>query len=169
MEKCRESTVYHKSQLFWLLLAVIALLIWSAAEFKSYFAGKPSYLGIGYILFFIGILIWRYAFRYTCILNEHEMIVISQGLGISRTVRINLDDVESFADRYVKSFFRRTGISRYLYRYSSGDNRPIRILVFKKKTKMHAVLFKSSDKFIEELANLKPKQYLKLASDGSKK
>lgn len=165
MERCHDSTVYNKSRLVWLLLAIIALLVWLAYEVKSYLAGKGNYLGVGYILFFTGLLIWRYAFRYTCILYHDTMVIISKGLGISRTFSINLADVESFSNKYVKGFFRRTGISRYLYRYSSGDNRPTRILVFRKSGKMHAVLFKANDAFIEELVKLKPNNYLNLA-DG---
>lgn len=165
MEKYRESTIYNKGQLMWLLLSIVALAVWLVWEVKSYMEGKPSYIGIGYILFFAGLLVWRYAFRYTCILSEHEMVVISQGLGISRTFKIDLDTVESFSNNYIKSFFRRTGIKRYLYRYCSGDNRPTRILVFKVNGKMNAVLFKASDKFIEELVKLKPNNYLDLAND----
>jgi len=162
MEKCRDGTVYNKGQLVWLLLATIALLGWLAYEVQSYLAGKGNYMGVGYILLFTGLLIWRYAFRYTCILHQDAMVVISEGLGISRTFRINLDDVESFSNKYVKGFFRRTGISRYLYRYSSGDSRPTRILVFRQSGKMHAVLFRANDTFIEELAKLKPDNYLNL-------
>jgi len=110
----------------------------------------------------VGLLVWRYAFRYTYILTDTEFIIETYGLGMKRTYTVDLAKTESFADRYKKSFFRKTGIRQYVHRYSSGDALPTRILVFSENgKKLTAVLFKVSDRFMNELAARMPRQYLR--------
>ncbi len=162
VERYRETSVYSKEQLFWGFFGVVVLLIWLSVEINTYLSkGKISFLGIGYIIFFFGIIVWRYGFRYTYILTDSKFIVRSQGLGIARNYDVDLNRTESYSNKYVKKFFKRTKISRYLYRYSSGDNRPVRMFIFNdNRGKLNAILFKASDQFIEELKKIMPDKFL---------
>ena len=85
-----------------------------------------------------------------------------KGLGLSRKKVIDLAQLESFSDRYKRSFFRKTAIKKYIHRYSSLDGNPQRILVFRENGKLTGLLFKSSDKVIRLLAERYPDQYLQM-------
>ncbi|MDF2566469.1 MAG: hypothetical protein K0Q53_2873 [Massilibacillus sp.] len=160
MEKYRETSEYSKEKLIWMGLAIIALIVWSVVEIKAILAGKLNLGGVVYILLFTGLLIWRYAVSYAYSLTKDELIIYSKFLGFSKTFVVAFDSVENYSDQYVKKLFRRTGISCYNYRYSSGDGKTTRILLFRCKGKKHAVLFKVSDKFMQELQKLMPEKYL---------
>ncbi|WP_378953858.1 hypothetical protein [Pelosinus sp. sgz500959] len=151
MEKYQEITEYSTKNLIGMGFIITVLVSWLAIERESYVGGNVSYLGIGYILFFSCILIWRYAVRYTYILTDQELRITSRFLWFSPTIVIPLNSIETYSKRYVKQYFKRAGMSRYIYRYSSGDGRTIRIVIFKDKGKLSAVLFKVSDQFMEKI------------------
>lgn len=151
MGKYQETTEYSTKNLIGMGLIIAVLVGWLVIERDSYLGGKPSFLGIGYILFFSCLLIWRYAVRYTYLLTDQELRITSQLLCFSPTIVIPLDSIETYSNRYVKQYFKRAGMSRYIYRYSSGDGRMTRIIVFKDKGKLSAVLFKVSDQFMEKI------------------
>ena len=73
---------------------------------------------------------------------------------------VNLNDTESFTNNYVRSFFKKTKIGHYIHRYSSMDPNPQRLLVFREKKHLAAVIFKGSDKFMRELKKLMPEKFL---------
>lgn len=160
MEQYRETSGYSKEKLIWMWLAIITLIVWVVFETKNILAGKLNFTAIAYILLFAGLLIWRYAISYTYALTKDELIIHSKFLSFSKKVVVPLDIIENYSDQYVKKFFRRTGISSYSYRYSSGDGNSTRILLFRKNGKKQAVLFKVSDKFMQELQKLMPEKYL---------
>lgn len=151
MGKYQETTEYSIKNLISMGLIIAVLIGWLTIERESYVSGKPSFLGIGYILFFSCLVIWRYAVRYTYLLTDQELSITSRFLWFSPTIVIPLHSIETYSNRYVKQFFKRAGMSRYIYRYSSGDSRPTRILIFKEKGKLNAVLFKVSDQFMEKI------------------
>jgi len=154
MEKYRETSEINKVKLLWMGLSILALVVWTGIEVTSYLAGKPSFLGMAYIGLFCGLLVWRYAVSYIYILTDNELIIISNFLFFSRTFTLPLNLVESYSDKYIKSIFKRTGISRFVHRYSSGDGRLTRMVVFSEQGKSHAVLFKVSAGFMKELKAL---------------
>lgn len=160
MEKYRETSDYNKEKLIWMWLAIIALFVWTVFEIKNISAGKLNFAAIAYILLFAGLLIWRYAISYTYALTKDELIIHSKFLSFSQKVVVPLNTIENYSDQYVKKFFRRTGISYYSYRYSSGDGNSTRILLLRKNGKKQAVLFKVSDKFMQQLQRLMPEKYL---------
>lgn len=162
MEQYRETTIYSKEKLFWMWLAIIALVIWFFVEIKAILSGDLNFGGIAYILFFSGLLIWRYAVSYTYALTKHELMIHSNFLGFSKHFIVSFDEVESYSDQYIKKFFRRTGIGTYIYRYCSGDGKTTRILLFKKNGKKQALLFKVSDTFMLQLQKQMPEKYLDL-------
>jgi len=156
MEKYRETSQFSKKNLVWMVLSILALLVWSGMEIKAYFDGKPSFLGLAYIGLFTGLLFWRYAVTYVYILTDHHLTIKSKTLSFSRTFTVPLNSVDTYSDQYVRSFFKRTGMSRFVHRYSSGDGQVTRLLVFTKEGKSNALLFKVSDGFMKELKTLVP-------------
>ena len=156
MEKYRETSQFSKKNLVWMGLSILALLVWTGIEVKAYHDGKPSFLGMAYIGLFAGLLFWRYAVGYVYILTDCELRIISQFLSFSRTFTVPFHSVDSYSDKYVHSLFKRTGMSRFIHRYSSGDGQVTRMLVFTKQGKPNAVLFKVSDRFMNELKALLP-------------
>lgn len=123
-------------------------------------------LGWGIDTVLVGLWVWRVCFGYTLILyDNHRLEVISHGLGfIRRSYVVDLTRTESFTNRYVKKFFRKTKISHYIHRYCSLDNNPQRLLCFTegKKNKLAGLLFKSSDKFVQHLRRQMPDKYIQL-------
>lgn len=152
MDKYQETTEYSTKNLIGMGLMIAVLVGWFMIESDSYVSGKPSFLGMGYILFFACLMIWRYGVRYTYELTNQELSITSHFLWFSPKVVISLDSIETYSKKYVRQFFKRAGMNRYLYRYSSGDSRPTRIVVFKNKGKLSAVLFTVSDQFMEKLS-----------------
>lgn len=151
MDKYQEKTEYSTKNLIGMGLIIAVLVGWLMIESDSYVSGKPSFLGLGYILFFSCLIIWRYGVRYTYELTDQELSITSRFLWFSPMIIIPLDSIETYSKQYVKQYFKRAGMSRYIYRYSSGDSRPTRIVVFKEKGKLSAVLFKVSDQFMEKI------------------
>lgn len=152
MEKYREISQFNKGKLLWLGLSIGVLMVWAGVEIKACVAGKPSFLGMAYIILFFCLLFWRYAVKYIYILSEQEFTVISKVLFFSRTFTISLDSVENYSEHYVRSFiFTRTGMNRFVHRHSAGDGQPMRLLVFSEKGKSNGLLFKASDRFMKEL------------------
>jgi hypothetical protein len=159
MVRYQETSQFNKEKLFWMGLSVIALIIWMGIEIQSYIAGRPSFLGIAYIGLFFGLLLWRYAVRYTYALTNQELIITSQFLYVSRNFIVSLDSLESYCNQYKGNIFKRGGISRLVHRYSAADGRATRILKFTEKEKSCGLLLKISDKFMDELKVLRPKIY----------
>jgi len=156
MEKYRETSQFSKKNLAWMGLSIVGLLAWTGVEVNAYLEGRPSLMGIAYIGLFAGLLFWRFAVGYVYILTASELIIISKTLSFSRRFTVPLQSVESYVDHYVGSIFKRTGISRFVHRYSSGDGQMTRMLVFTQQGKPNGVLFKVSDGFMKELKALVP-------------
>lgn len=159
MVKYQETSQFCKEKLFWMGLSIIALIIWMRIEFQSYIAGNPSFLGIAYIGLFCGLLLWRYAVRYTYVLTNKELVIISQFLYISRTFTVSLDSLESYCNQYKGNIFKRKGVSRLIHRYSAADGKVTRILTFTENEKSCGLLLKISDTFMNKLKVLQPKIY----------
>lgn len=160
MEKYREESLWGKEQAVFAAAILTVIVAWVGWETWLYVRGSGSIGGIIYITAFFGLWFWRFAYRYTYILEDDRLVVVTAGWGLERRLVIGLDGVESFANRYNKKFFRRTGIKKYVYRYSSGDPRPTRILVFKRGEKLQGLLFKASDNLIGQLQELMPAKML---------
>ncbi|MPM25499.1 hypothetical protein SDC9_71994 [bioreactor metagenome] len=156
MEIYRELSQYNSSKLLWLWLAIIVLVMWLGKEVHSILAGKPSFTGVAYVVLFGGLLVWRYAVRYTYSLTNRQIIIISHFLWFSRTFTVDLSMIESYSGKYVRSIFKRNGIKRYVHRYSSGDSDPTRIIIFNHKGERQALLIRVGEKFADELSGLIP-------------
>lgn len=158
MEKYRETSQFSKGKLVWMGLSILALVAWAGIEVTACLAGKPSFLGMAYIVLFSGLLFWRYAVSYVYILTDQELIISSKVLFFTRTFTVALDSVESYSEQYVRSFiFTRGGVNRFIHRHSSGDATMMRLLVFSQQGKSSGVLFKVSDRFMKELKSVIPK------------
>lgn len=123
-------------------------------------------LGWGIDTVLLCLWVWRVSITYTLILyKNHSLKVVYRGLGVIRySYTVDLARTESFTNKYVKSFFRKTKINRYIHSYSSLDNNPQRLLVFSegKKNKLVGLLFKASDKFVHYLRKQMPDKYIQL-------
>lgn len=141
------------------LVPIVALLGWAALQTTS---GHSSILAWTYSLVFLALWIWRFVFSYTYILTDKEFIVLSHGLGFTRKYSAALDTTESYTNKYDKDFFKKTKLRHYVHRYASDDSRKMRLIVFNPKGSLRGVMFKSSDRFINELKRLMPDKFLPL-------
>lgn len=125
-----------------------------------------SIVGWGLNLVLLGLWCWRVSFKYTLILyKERRLEVITEGMFfIKRSYSVDLTRTESFTNKYVRSFFRKTKLTHYIHRYSSLDENPQRLLVFTegKKNKLAGLLFKCSDDFLKKLQKSMPDKYIQL-------
>ncbi|MGM9520822.1 MAG: hypothetical protein ACI3WS_09110 [Phascolarctobacterium sp.] len=125
-----------------------------------------SIVGWGLNLVLLGLWWWRVSFKYTLILyKERRLEVITEGMFfIKRSYSVDLTRTESFTNKYVRSFFRKTKLTHYIHRYSSLDENPQRLLVFTegKKNKLAGLIFKCSDNFLKKLQKTMPDKYIQL-------
>ena len=125
-----------------------------------------SIVGWGLNLVLLGLWCWRVSFKYTLILyKERRLEVITEGMFfIKRSYSVDLTRTESFTNKYVRSFFRKTKLTHYIHRYSSLDENPQRLLVFTegKKNKLAGLIFKCSDNFLKKLQKSMPDKYIQL-------
>ncbi len=160
MQQYIEQSEYSREKLIWMWLAVFLLIVWSGFVVKEALLNHLNLAAVAYILLFSGLLVWRYGISYTYVLTDIELQIHSKILGFSRIYTVSLNSIEIYSDSYIKRLFRRTGISRYLYQYCSGDDHSIRIMVFRSNGKKNAVLFKVSDAFMDQIQRLLPDKYL---------
>lgn len=166
-EICREvsGTTFTRK-----VIAIIALLLIGCLFINEWMNVQEtrhlSLIGWGLNCVLFGLWIWRVSFKYTIILYKDKRLeVITEGLGfIKRSYSVDLTRTESFTNKYVRSFFRKTKISHYIHRYSSLDENPQRLLVFTegKKNKLAGLLFKCSDDFLKKLQKALPDKYIQL-------
>ncbi|MGM9529195.1 MAG: hypothetical protein ACI3XH_04275 [Phascolarctobacterium sp.] len=125
-----------------------------------------SLVGWGLNFVLLGLWCWRVSFKYTLILyKEKRLEVITEGMFfIKRSYSVDLTRTESFTNKYVRSFFRKTKLTHYIHRYSSLDENPQRLLVFTegKKNKLAGLIFKCSDNFLKKLQKTMPDKYIQL-------
>ena len=125
-----------------------------------------SLVGWGLNLVLLGLWCWRVSFKYTLILYKDKRLeVITEGMFfIKRSYSVDLTRTESFTNKYVRSFFRKTKLTHYIHRYSGGDENPQRLLVFTegKKNKLAGLIFKCSDTFLKKLQKTLPDKYIQL-------
>ena len=125
-----------------------------------------SLVGWGLNFVLLGLWCWRVSFKYTIILyKEKRLEVITEGMFfIKRSYSVDLTRTESFTNKYVRSFFRKTKLTHYIHRYSSLDENPQRLLVFTegKKNKLAGLIFKCSDNFLKKLQKTMPDKYIQL-------
>ena len=132
-------------------LAVIVLL-WIYEGYRYVNTGYFSPLGWGFNILFLLMWIWRVVFKYTYILRDGEMEVISHGVGIRRSFKVDLTKTESYTNKYI-------------HRYSSVDPNEQRLLVFtegKDNKRLAGIIFKCSEKFLRELRKQMPDKFLNL-------
>lgn len=141
------------------LLAIVALFAWEVLRLLD---GHPSMQGLAFCFVLLGLWIWRCVYSYTYILTDTEFIVLSHGFGMTRKYSAKLADTESYTNKYVKSFFKRTKLRHYVHRYSSVDGNPLRLIVFNQNGSLRGVLFKSSDKMLSELKKMMADRFLPL-------
>lgn len=164
MELYREISTVDKEHIIYKYLALC--LIFASFAYEAYYSfvlHRTSIVGWGYSVLFLVLWFWRIGFTYTYILTENEFKIVRHGFGFSKTIRVDLHTVESFTNRYVRSFFRKTKISRYTHGYSSVDPRPQRLLVYSRKKALEAIIFKCDDELLAKLKECLPDKFLDFA------
>ena len=166
-EICREvsGTNFTRKVIAGIALLLIACLFvneWNNVQETR----QLSLVGWGLNLVLLGLWCWRVSFKYTLILYKDKRLeVITEGMFfIKRSYSVDLTRTESFTNKYVRSFFRKTKLTHYIHRYSSLDENPQRLLVFTegKKNKLAGLLFKCSDNFLKKLQKALPDKYIQL-------
>lgn len=144
------------------LLVIAGMFVYEIMNLLN--KGHFNLLGWGMNFCLLGLWIWRNCYHYTLILYRGRLAVITHGPGVNRRYEVDLTRTESFTNRYVRSFFRKTRISHYVHRYNSLDSNTQRLLVFTegKKNKLAGLLFKASDDFVKQLRRQMPDKYLEL-------
>ena len=87
-------------------LAVIVLL-WIYEGYRYVNTGYFSPLGWGFNILFLLMWIWRVVFKYTYILRDGEMEVISHGVGIRRSFKVDLTKLKVIPINISKVFLRK--------------------------------------------------------------
>ena len=166
-EICREvsGTNFTRKVIAGIALLLIACLFvneWNNVQETR----QLSLVGWGLNLVLLGLWCWRVSFKYTVILYKDKRLeVITEGMFfIKRSYSVDLARTESFTNKYVRSFFRKTKLTHYIHRYSSLDENPQRLLVFTegKKNKLAGLIFKCSDSFLKKLQKTMPDKYIQL-------
>ena len=166
-EICREvsGTNFTRKVIAGIALLLIACLFvneWNNVQETR----QLSLVGWGLNLVLLGLWCWRVSFKYTVILYKDKRLeVITEGMFfIKRSYSVDLTRAESFTNKYVRSFFRKTKLTHYIHRYSSLDENPQRLLVFTegKKNKLAGLIFKCSDSFLKKLQKTMPDKYIQL-------
>ena len=166
-EICREvsGTNFTRKVIAGIALLLIACLFvneWNNVQETR----QLSLVGWGLNLVLLGLWCWRVSFKYTVILYKDKRLeVITEGMFfIKRSYSVDLTRTESFTNKYVRSFFRKTKLTHYIHRYSSLDENPQRLLVFTegKKNKLAGLIFKCSDSFLKKMQKTMPDKYIQL-------
>ncbi|MCQ2380787.1 MAG: hypothetical protein MJ032_00375 [Acidaminococcaceae bacterium] len=161
----REETVAAGDRKLWAVGALLLIFCLYGLEYYNYTKfGQISLMGFGMDTVILGLWIWRVMWKYELILYPGRLVVISRGLGITGHYEVDLSRTESYTDKYVRSFFRKTKIKEYYHRYSSLDANPQRLLCYTKgkKNKLTGVIFKASDEFMKQLRKELPGKFLQL-------
>lgn len=160
-----ESGLANERKVFAFLAFLAICAMFAHAGWRFLETGRFDALTWGLYGCLLGLFIWRVCFRYTIILYKNKtMEIITHGLGIRRSYVVDLTRTESFTNKYVRSFFRKTRISHYIHRYDSLDPQPQRLLVFTegKKNRLAGVIFKGSDTLLKKLQHMLPDKYIQL-------
>ena len=165
-ELYRETSTTANERKIFAGIALLVILGLFGLEVDRYLdTGRIDYLGWGINLCLLCLWVWRVSYGYTLILyKDLRLEVVTHGLGLRRSYFVDLTRTESFTQKYVKSFFRKTKIRHYIHRYNSLDPNPQRLLVFTEgnKNKLAGLLFKSSDQFIKVLRKQMPEKFIQL-------
>ena len=162
MESYTEESIITSERKYYAIAGLIAITLYFGYELSRYFMYDHfSTVGIGYSILFYILWGWKCIPNYTYILTDNEIKFIADYKILKLTKVIQLDDIESFTNNYIKKFFKKTKISRYYYRYNFTDGRPERLIAFKRKNKLAGIIFKCSDKMIKKLQEKLPDRYIK--------
>lgn len=167
----REVTVPSGDRKMYAAGALVLILGLYYLEFQNYLKyGQVSLTGVGMDTVILGLWVWKVMWKYELILYPSRLVVIGRGIGFSTHCEVDLTRTESYTDRYVKSFFRKTKIRHYLHKNSAIDPNPQRLLCFTegKKNKLAGIIFKCSEEFFKELRKALPGKFLQLTEGAPK-
>ena len=137
----------------WFFIVIVIWLAMSAWEIYSWMT-KGSLIGIAYIPFFLGLIIWRCAFKYEIIVEEGRILAQMSGFGYYKAWQATTAEIRMLMPLRKRMLLRELGVSDFSHQYSSLDSNQMRVLLVQRQGKKnpHALLFKADDEFYEKLA-----------------
>lgn len=167
----REVTVPSGDRKMYAAGALLIILGLYYLEFQNYLEhGHISLTGTGMDTVILGLWMWKVLWKYELILYPSRLVVNGKGIIFKTHYEVDLTRTESFTDKYVKSFFRKTKIRHYIHKNSAIDPNPQRLLCFTegKKNKLAGIIFKCSEEFFKELRKALPGKFLQLTEGAPK-
>lgn len=170
-EIAREVSGVSGDRKLWAGVALAAIFCLYGLEYKGFLeTGHISLVGAGMDTVILGLWVWKVLWKYEIILYPTRMVVIGRGIGFTTHCEVDLTRAESYTDKYVKSFFRKTKIRHYRHKNSAIDPNPQRLLCFTegKKNKLAGIIFKCSDEFFKNFKKVLPGKFLQLTEGAPK-
>jgi len=164
-EIARETSEVSGDRKLWAGVALVGILCLYGLEFRGYMqTGHISLVGTGMDTVILGLWVWKVLWKYELILYPSRLVVIGRGIGFTTHCEVDLTRAESYTDKYVKSFFRKTKIRHYFHKNSAIDPNPQRLLCFTegKKNRLAGIIFKCSDEFFKNFKKVLPGKFLQL-------
>lgn len=170
-EIAREVSEVSGDRKLWAGVALVAIFCLYGLEYNVFLkTGHISLVGTGMDTVILGLWVWKVLWKYEIILYPTRMVVVGRGIGFTTHCEVDLTRAESYTDRYVKSFFRKTKIRHYLHKNSAIDPNPQRLLCFTegKKNRLAGIIFKCSDDFFKNFKKVLPGKFLQLTEGAPK-
>lgn len=151
--KISEISAVDSRRQVWLMVTLVGWLALSGWELSSWYS-RGSIVGLAYIPFFLGLIIWRCAFQYEVSVEDGKVSVVMAGLSYRGVWEAPVEQTCMLLPIRKRMLLRELGVSRFSHQYSSLDANPLRVLLIQRKGKKHphALLFKASDEFYEKMA-----------------
>ena len=137
----------------WLFVVIVIWLAMSAWEIYSWLT-RGSLIGVAYIPFFLGLIVWRCAFQYEIMVEDGRILSQMSGLGLYKAWQANMAETRMLMPLRKRMLLKELGVSDFSHHYSSLDSNPMRVLLVQRagKKNPHALLFKANDEFYDKLA-----------------
>lgn len=170
-EIARETSEVSGDRKLFAGVALLAIFCLYGLEYKGFVEnGHISLMGTGMDTVILGLWVWKVLWKYELILYPTRLVVNGRGIGFTTHCEVDLTRAESYTDKYVKSFFRKTKIRHYLHKNSAIDPNPQRLLCFTegKNNRLAGIIFKCSDEFFKNFKKVLPGKFLQLTEGAPK-
>lgn len=147
-------------------ILLCALVLWLGYEWKAYQGREYQDIRIFiYALLMIFFWFWLYGLHYTVEIDSHEIRVIRQFWKWKKETIVRRGEMVAMSNNYSRRFCRSYGVRQYFHQYSWGDDRPTRVVIFKRDSNARpkALIFRGGIKMQEALE----KYYSKLLVHSS--
>ena len=142
---------------------LLALIMWAGYEWKGY--QERNYQDFRLFIYTLAMIFfwfWLYGFIYTVQIEKNEIRVIRQFWFFRRVLVIRRAEINGICDLYSRKYCRELGIRQFLHQYSWADDRPTRVVIFRKdsSSKPKALMFRGSQLLLEALTKNYPHEMI---------